>query len=215
MRYKFIPSIHFVDTFNDKFTDEEIEHEPQLYSASGQFAWDKGGPITRTVLDALPAKALLGSDGRHVVIDTRVHMLMPGMYPAIPGWHCDAWARTENGRGQPDPFDHAGRKNVKHWTAMVGTASKTQFLTEVVAINLNPKAVWSSVSEGLSTMYLPSVVHQESGHIMHFDTEQLHRAMPATERGWRWWFRLSHYQRPPLNRVRVQSQVYTTEHGGW
>ena len=38
-------------------------------------------------------------DGYHIVIDTKVVMLMPGMYPCIGGWHADA---IERKNGQPD-----------------------------------------------------------------------------------------------------------------
>src|SRR5438874_10468983 len=65
-----------------------------LWSASIDFARQRGGPLTRGVLDALaPAMAeidaLVAGHGRFVNIDTESQDLMEGQFPSIPGWHCD------------------------------------------------------------------------------------------------------------------------------
>lgn len=210
--YRFVPdaiSVGHVPVFS--FTD--IEQEPQLYSASRLFAAQRGGPITTAILAAMPDDAWQPAPDRYIVIDTRSHMLMPGMYPAIPGWHCDAWPRTNAGEGQPDPTNTADKAGVRHWAVSVGDCSQTEFLGFPIELELRPDAVWAGVSEEIGTPH--GRWFQPAQTIYAFGPDQLHRASPATARGWRFWLRLSHYQRPPLNRVRSQTQVYLTEHGGW
>lgn len=212
-RYTFKPDFFHAAHLLEKFGERDIEAEPQLYSASFNFAEARGGPITQAVLRAMPPTALAPNPGRHVVIDSRVHMLMPGMYPAIPGWHCDAWPRTDGGAGQPDPSNVRDKVNVRHWTAIVGDCSLTEFYPDEHSAYCNAERFWSSVSERLPNS--ERIVKHPVDGIMEFGPDQLHRASPATHRGWRFWLRLSHYQRPPQNKVRTQSQVYVTEHGGW
>ena len=212
-RYIFVPDHREVGHISEAFNERDIEAEPQLYSASHNYAEANGGPITQAVLRAMPPSAWAVMPGRHIVIDSRVHMLMPGMYPAIPGWHCDAWPRTEAGKGQPDPTNRDDKAYVRHWAAIVGDASLTEFITDPVDAWLDPEHVWESVSKRVYSTHATRL--QGPNTVVEFGPDQLHRAMPADRRGWRFWLRLSHYQRPPQNKIRKQSQVYVTEHGGW
>ena len=65
------------------FTDEQIKNEPMLFNCDLKAAYDLGGPITQEFLD----KVMDFVDDEKVVIDTRVHMLMKGWFPCIPGFH--------------------------------------------------------------------------------------------------------------------------------
>lgn len=56
-----------------------------FYRADMGFAWKHGGPITQDFLGLLPQDWY----DSPVTIDSRVHMLMPGWYPCIPGMHHD------------------------------------------------------------------------------------------------------------------------------
>jgi hypothetical protein len=214
--YRFKPDYWRTSGYiEERFSDREIEAEPMLYSASRHFAEAHGGPITQAVLRSMPVSAFCPDPGRYIVIDSRVHMLMPGMYPAIPGWHCDAWPRTDGGRGQPDPENKKDKEGVQHFVAMIGDCSRTEFMDETLVVNLDRERVWESVSRGIEDEGSFETFHQAPNMIISFGPDQLHRATPATKRGWRFWLRLSHYQRPPLNQIRKQVQVYVTEHGGW
>src|SRR5690606_10082560 len=96
MKFLFQPSYRFHGNAN--ITAKDFRYETMLFGADLAFAQENGGEITKQVIDSLPKFTV--PDDLHVVIDTRVNMLMRGYYPSIPGWHCDDVPRGEN--GQPD-----------------------------------------------------------------------------------------------------------------
>jgi hypothetical protein len=63
-------------------TQDAIENTFNLRQVSLEDAMRYGGSITR---DAIGAMEFHG-DRRNIIVDTKVHFLMPGMCPAIPGW---------------------------------------------------------------------------------------------------------------------------------
>jgi len=166
--------------------------------------------------------------GAHRVIDTRSHMLMPGQYPAIPGWHCDAYPRGQHSSGQPDLW--SGNPKCFHYVVTISDqrdgVSNTTFLeASEVALLVRPEEVWGSVHEDLERrLREPSAADPRygrktwavpDGHLLRFNQESLHRATKTHTKGWRWFFRLSMYHSAPMNQIRRQVQVYTTEGGGW
>src|SRR5690606_11438434 len=88
--------------------------------------------------------------GLSEVIDVRVQRLMPGMYPSIPGWHCDAVPRP-NYFAQPD-FSLIN-PHTFHVTCLVDTSTErqlpvasTEFLAENLKFKYNEKApVWQQL----------------------------------------------------------------------
>lgn len=70
--------------FANFISNDEIKNEPMFFNSDLEFAYENGGPITRSFIENLPLD--WKSD---VIFDSRVHMLMPGWYPAIPGYHHD------------------------------------------------------------------------------------------------------------------------------
>jgi hypothetical protein len=114
---KFQSDIKLLNKF--ECSESEIKKEPMFFNSDYQFAFDNGGEITKAFLSALPNE---WKD--NVVFDSRVHMLMPGWYPAIPGWHHDDVPRPEipTGQhfitaGQPD-YDNP-RYKAEHIMALV------------------------------------------------------------------------------------------------
>ena len=98
-----------VGTIQEQFDEQTFANETMLFSAHPNFANQFGGTITKTILSQLDP--LYNSENPKLpylkqypnpIIDTRVHMLMPGMYPAIPGWHLDHTPRAENGQPIPE-----------------------------------------------------------------------------------------------------------------
>lgn len=79
--------------------------EPSLFSMSVDMALESCGGLTRRILHHMPWECddykEAEAAGLQPVIDVRIHRLMPGMYPAIPGWHCDRVPRA-NYHSQPD-----------------------------------------------------------------------------------------------------------------
>lgn len=67
----------------------EVKNTPSLWQADLDVALRYGGELTRAALGAMEIRG----DKQYVVVDTKVHMLMPGQCPAIPGWHTDGAPR--------------------------------------------------------------------------------------------------------------------------
>src|SRR5580700_1237659 len=91
-----------------EFPRRVVKNEPMLFNCDFDAAWRLGGPITRYFIDAVLRAGGFGSPAEApryfdapIIVDTRVHMLMPGWYPCIPGWHHDDVPRTR-ADGQPD-----------------------------------------------------------------------------------------------------------------
>lgn len=197
----------------------EIADEPTLFSASWDFAREQGGAVTHEIMDALEAAISLESadpDYPHLTISSRVHLLMPGHLPAIPGWHCDGTPRIEH-NGQPDP--KRASASLKHYTALVSTVSglaPTEFLQGPVEIAYDPQHVWASAHNQIeSAEPRPPTVLAEEGKVISFDGQTLHRATPAAKQGWRYFFRASFMDEPQQNKIRRQSMVYASDSGGW
>src|SRR5688500_599387 len=83
------------------YRQEAIENTLNLRQVSLEDAARYGGPITRAALGAMNFKG----DRKNIIVDTKVHLLMDGMIPAIPGWHTDGVPRGDNndpgGKGEP------------------------------------------------------------------------------------------------------------------
>lgn len=226
MKYSFSSKLQRLGGVCNKVDRSVIRDETLLFGASILFARNSCGPLTNMVIGALEdeliaAEKWCSKNGRHVVIDTRSHMLMRGFYPAIPGWHCDGYPRRAY-LSQPDLL--AGNPECVNYVCHVSDqdcgVSNTLFLDEesfVVDVDVN--SVWSSVHKAAveleKTTDGNNLFQQEDGDLIEFNQETLHRAQAAKTRGWRWWFRASCYYKPPKNDIRKQVQVYAPEGLGW
>lgn len=223
----FTPRIKATTLRHSNWKAKQVADEPMLHSADPRFAERWGGGITAEVLHQIACyapEALKPPEGKHVVIDTRVAMLMPGMQSAIPGWHCDAVERDEN--GQPD-ITKAEDVDSQHWVFSYTVAqgdnkpvrpahdALMEWVCQETEADIDTKKpIWAQVhthvgKERPATMYCPDSV------LFQFNQRTIHRATPARGRIWRYWFRLSHYPRPPKNEKRRNCNVYATEGGGW
>lgn len=221
IRHTFVPGLESLDGFNGEATEKEIASEPMLYSADTSLAEIKGGPLTKRILDPILRQIEnTRFDGHRPIIDTRVHMLMPGMYPAIPGWHCDDWGRSRDGIHEDveeQPHPGVPRRALVHYMGLIESSrgiAPTEFLSEPVTLPMPRSRTWEAVSKSVEALQTPRR-EIEAGTLYRFDCESLHRATKARRRGWRFFFRLSVRQGVPRNEIRRQAQVYTTDHGGW
>ena len=124
MKSTFYPQAQLFACMPRQYDEDEIRDEPMLFSASGDFALENGGPLTRDFVERIWHDWDL-SDG--FVIDTRVHMLMDGWLPCIPGWHVDGLRRPPGG-GQPEWVNR--EPDDVHLLTIVGATAMTQFLVE-------------------------------------------------------------------------------------
>lgn len=198
----------------------ENKNFPQLFRADMEFARKQGNEKFNQVLDQL--ERLFKGDGfKHTSIDTRTHMLMKGMYPCIPGWHCDDFYRPTG--GQPDLLNVEEKAPQKHYLIVLGTCSLTEFLRpqDGPARLPSPEEL---PKENPTYFYYdkkieeanPLTVFTEPNKIYSFGPTALHRGSPASENGWRTFIRLTrsnHYD--PKNEIRYQSNVYVKDRISW
>lgn len=203
------------------FSFTDIHKETMLFGASWDYAMVNGGMITRFVLrqidDYVMDKIIaIEKEGFHAVIDTRSHMLMKGMYPAIGGWHCDNVHRGENGQPDLSKMDY----RLLHYVVNLSTGkeapiSATEFITEKLELSYDPELVWRSISREIENKSQVETRRIPDGEIIEFTQPTLHRATPAIENGWRWFFRLSFREKAPENEIRRQVQVYASPELSW
>lgn len=210
-----------------------VKNEPMLFSATPRFAWDNGGPITRDFL-SLYFGITLADDAQWVLrdskysnfnFDSRVHMLMPGWFPCIPGWHHDDVPRSRSD-GQPNyvnPEYHS-----KHVLALVnGDICPTEFAVgkaDYIEPPLYSGPIYKHWHTAVEQDIADGVMERVSvptNRLIHFNNQSFHQGTRAVKNGWRWFGRLTWdagYEkgRPHYNEVRRQVQVYL-EHPmeGW
>lgn len=198
--------------------NSEIKNEPMFFNSDLSFAYDKGGDITKSFIRNLPEDWLRDE----VVFDSRVHMLMPGWYPAIPGYHHDDVPRPDIPvgqhfitAGQPD-YDNP-RYKAEHILGLVNAdVCPTHFAVG--------KTTMPEVPDGelIYRKWHPEVLKQiESGDLerieapdrtlVKFDWETFHTGSQAVKHGWRWFGRVSRNTdrtKKISNEIRVNAQVY-------
>jgi hypothetical protein len=200
---------------------DALKNEPMLFSCDLWTAWRLGGPITRLFLGDLPQEWF----GDDLVIDSRVHMLMKGWYPCIPGWHHDDVPRTAPD-GQPNYMDPEYLSEHLSCVIDLGTGSLTEYIRDQVVVprpNLGEVVyeVWNhAINDNLEAYpdrEYYKIQQVKSGEIVKFDYTTFHRGVPATGSGWRWFIRVSRKTgRKATNELRRQVQVYMSElEAGW
>ncbi len=196
-----------------------IEREPMLFQAGVDFAYGAGGPLTKTVLDNLRA-TIPRTKFDSLRIDTRSHMLMPGWFPCIPGWHCDFMETDEDGQQVANSFD----AETHHYMYLSGEPA-TQFLQQRNIDWPENRCRWGDVSrkieEGGNSGLRPYQIG--TGQLIRFCGNELHRGMPHTGKTghWRFFFRATSFpeghkaQGIWTNKIRTQVQVYADSNAGW
>jgi hypothetical protein len=216
-------------SFNSKFTElgqfalnvknEDIKKEPMFFNASLEFAYyTKGATIARSFINSLPHDWLC----KPLVFDSRIHMLMPGWYPSIPGWHHDDVPRPEIPVGQH--FISAGQPEYdspkylsEHILGLVNAdVCPTKFASgncvmPKVEDNETVYKKWHPEVERLienGSLRLDSVKDRT---LYHFDWQTFHTGTKAVSNGWRWFGRVSRNTdrlKTITNEIRVNAQVY-------
>lgn len=199
-----------------KFSEPVIKNEVMLFNCDWETAYILGGAPTREFLLALPKEW----HSRSTIVDSRVHMLMPGWYPCIPGFHHDDVPR-ERSDGQPEYFNPSYRS--EH--AMVlynGNICPTEFalgertLEDVPLGSVYYKEWHPQIQLAIESGTLERFSAPEN-QIIYFDDRTWHQGTPAKANGWRLFIRASRNTgRKATNEVRRQVQVYL-EHPmeGW
>jgi len=149
-------------------------------------------------------------------------MLMKGMYPCIPGWHCDDFWRPDG--KQPDLENVEKDAPQKHYIVVLGDVSMTEFLTK--DIRLPTPAYIQQVQGSDEPVYAyydraieyreAKTLFVESNKIYSFGPLAFHRGSPATKNGFRTFIRVTRSNhREPKNETRYQSNVYVNGRTSW
>jgi hypothetical protein len=196
--YTFDSRITMRGSFPSEFEQAVIKNEPMFFNCDLEFAHQNGGPITKAFIDALP------SDWKDqpVVLDSRVHMLMKGWFPCIPGFHHDDVPRRNDASGQPD-YDAPAYRS-EHLMGLVnGDIAPTRFALVPegthgeLGLFLKPPAdrvtyaVWHDEVEKQLAEGKLVPFEAPSGQLLQFDWQSWHEGQRARASGWRWFVRLS------------------------
>lgn len=204
--------------FATEITNDAIKREPMFFNSNFDYAMNNGGRITRSFLNALPEEW----KNAPLVFDSRVHMLMPGWYPAIPGWHHDDVPRPEIPTGQH--FITAGQPDYE------SPKYKSEHILGLVNADICPTVF------ALGECTMPAIPndgliyrewHKEVSNLLwdehlklaktkdrtlyYFDWQTFHSGSKCIENGWRWFGRVSRNTdrvNKVTNEIRVNAQVY-------
>ncbi|MBY4725719.1 MULTISPECIES: hypothetical protein [Burkholderia] len=208
------------------FRTDLIKAEPMFFRADPGFAESHGDLLTQDFLAA--ARDIWGSlEG--CIVDSRHHMLMPGMYPCIPGWHTDDAPRDQSRwGGQPDIFNPEYVTEHLLCIVDVGTESLTEFLTGDVGLyqphferelerGRNFYRTADHLFNTVARAKPPTAITVKSFQIAEFDVHSWHRGQSAKQRGFRWFIRITRNSRHAVqNELRSNAQVYITDSSyGW
>lgn len=198
--------------------NEQIKDEPMFFNSDLLFAYNRGGPITRSFIDALPNWV----QKKEVVFDSRVHMLMPGWYPAIPGYHHDDVPRPDIPVGQH--FITAGQPdydNPKYYSQHLMGLVNAQVCPTHFALGdcVMPEVPdgeliyrrWHKEVEQLIEEGTLKKVEAPDRQIVFFDWQTFHTGSKAVSNGWRWFGRVSwdtDRVKKVTNEIRRNAQVY-------
>lgn len=218
--YKFNSQVGVGSSFAQDVGNDEIKNEPMFFNSSLDYAYENGGPITKSFIENLPDFITI----KPCVFDSRVHMLMPGWYPAIPGWHHDDVPRPPIPVGQH--FLTAGQPNYdtphyhsSHWLGVVNAhVAPTKFLIGDVILPGVPDGglIYRKWNEEIEHQLNKNNTHLETlsvsdRTIYSFDCDTFHTGIKAVQNGWRWFGRVtinSDRCDTITNEIRRNAQVY-------
>ena len=191
-----------------------LKDEPMLFSCDYEAAISLGNEATRRF--AYEAATALGT--ANIIIDTRVHMLMRGWYPCIPGWHHDDVDRGEDGQPSYPPTN-----SPRHVMCLLGDdIAPTLFAVGEAEFPQPPAGhgvyeYWHDEVERKIESGSLRLQQAEMGRLIYFDWQTWHRGVKASRSGWRWFARASAgSNRQSANEVRRQVQVYlSADTKGW
>lgn len=205
---------------------QELKTTFGLWNASWDDAIRYGGEVTREALRCMNIR----HDRKNIIVDTKIHMLMKGMSPAIPGVHQDGSPRDENkhpnGKGPPDILAQEGDTRFNRYHILVsGTGCLTKFVKRPLSISIPAEPsyeVYSHISKYVNDLAKKEDLFMEipSCTAVEFDWYDLHTGVLATKNEWRFLIRVaeSDYYEPQKDLrevIRLQSQVYSPMDFSW
>jgi hypothetical protein len=206
---------------------DTIKNTTSLWNASLDDALKYGGDLTRAALGAMNLKF----DRKYIVVDTKIHMLMPNFSPAINGWHTDGVPRGSGldpqAKAAPNIEAQEELDDTRFHLLVTGAGCLTEFVREQnieLEVPDTPstdlyKMLDKQVKEKIETGEL-SAVKVPSCTAVEFDWWDLHTGKPATEHEWRFLIRVTETDHMPPQTdlrkiIRTQQNVYLPHNFGW
>jgi hypothetical protein len=160
-------------------------------------------------------------DYDHIVVDTKVHMLAPGMFPAIPGWHTDGVPRGDTlspqDKGLPNIHAQEDRRSPRFHLLVTGEGALTDFWDGLVALDVPEEPtrdLYAGITEKMricEALEPERILTVPSCQVVEWDWWDLHTARAAKKFEWRFLIRVTERQI-----LRTQSNVYVpTDKFGW
>lgn len=204
--------------------EPEIMATPGMLNASLQDAVMYGGDVVRDALSSCP----LVGNRKHTIVDVKVHMLMEGMVPAIPGWHTDGVPRHESGSPSgpllPDLSRQENRNSPVHHLLVAGCDAPTVFVeNRDVLLDVPCEAtsdLYAHVTKAMNSRDDLTRMEIPMGEWWTWDWWELHSAQPSREKGWRVLIRVteSDFVKPKddlRDVIRTHQQAYIQGEFGW
>lgn len=209
------------------FTQDDIKDAPGLWNAPLDIAMQFGGRITQAALASMNLKF----DYEHIIVDVKTHLLQPGMFPAIPGWHTDGVPRGKDmspAKGLPDISRQKVGRSPRYHLMVLGADCPTVFMKDrnvSLKVPVKPTAdLYKNISEQCALLRSEDKIETFEiipGIIYEWDWWELHTAQASRSAGWRYLIRVTEtdYLEPQkdLNQIfRKQQQVFlTSDKFGW
>lgn len=215
----FEPNIKELNFFATEISNNIIKNEPMFFNCDLDYAYKNGSGITRSFIDNLP------EDWKNdkIVFDSRIHMLMPNWYPAIPGWHHDDIPRLDSLNGQPN-YNNPSYKS-EHILGLVNAEiCPTQFINTRCVMPQIPDGelvykIWHNEIQKLINQNKLEIIEAKDRTLIYFDCNTFHTGIGARKNGWRWFGRVSRNTdrvNNITNEIRVNAQVYLEfPNDGW
>lgn len=155
-------------------------------------------------------------------------MLMPGFYPAIPGWHTDGVPRGKElnptVKGVPNIQAQEEMDTTRFHLLVTGEGCLTNFIDEKVTLKVPDKPntnLYKMISDQVKEREDElKVIEAPSCTAVEFDWWELHTGVKAKKHEWRYLIRVTetdHFapQTDLRKIIRTQQQVYAPESYGW
>lgn len=204
-----------------------LKNTPALWNASLEDALKYGGELTKAAIGAMD----LRFDRKYIVVDTKVHMLMPGMCPAIPNWHSDGVPRgvrlRPEDKAEPDIFAQDHMSDSRFHLLVTGEGCLTEFVANKEVELDVPAEPHTELYKMVNNQVRAKVANGELGVVtvpsctpVQFDWFDIHRGIEATKHEWRYLIRVTETDHMPpqtdLRQIlRTQQQVYVPTDFGW
>jgi hypothetical protein len=157
----------------------------------------EAGPLTKSVLQEMEKH--LERKKKFVYIDSKIQFFKKGDLPVDSKlWHVDGTIAVSDERARALGFDilHDMKARMlgpapppKYLAYQSSYHCATEFVTEDVSVPLPDCIRDFNILDALVNVVNPKRKSQPAASIISFDGFSLHRAVPATEDGWRLWIR--------------------------